>query len=98
VTAPGFRAKPLNLERWLTVLVICSFFGCDSPQDVDVAEKGHAADVQSPDVVESERHRGGEVDFQTAWRTDLKSALAEARQKGKPLLVVSILGDLKRRC
>ena len=32
------------------------------------------------------------------WRTDLTAALAEARRDNRPLLVVSILGDLKRRC
>jgi hypothetical protein len=34
----------------------------------------------------------------TAWQDDLKSALAESKRTGKPLLVISILGDLKRRC
>lgn len=32
------------------------------------------------------------------WQDDLKSALAESKRTDKPLLVISILGDLKRRC
>jgi hypothetical protein len=32
------------------------------------------------------------------WHTNLDDALAECRQSGKPLLVLSIAGDLKKQC
>lgn len=32
------------------------------------------------------------------WHDDLAAARAEARRSGRPLLVVSIVGDLRKRC
>ena len=32
------------------------------------------------------------------WREDLPGAIREAGASGKPLLVVSIVGDLRKRC
>jgi hypothetical protein len=33
-----------------------------------------------------------------SWRDDLASARREAEATGRPLLVVSIVGDLRKRC
>ena len=32
------------------------------------------------------------------WQDDLRSAVREAGAAGRPLLVVSIVGDLRKRC
>jgi hypothetical protein len=32
------------------------------------------------------------------WGTDLSAGMAEAHRTGKPLLVISIVGDLRARC
>ncbi len=86
--------------RWIAIASLCLAFGCHWQRDeskvdqrpVVVTEKPAAekpaTEVPSPEKTASD----------TVWHTDLATAMSEAKRLDRPLLVVSILGDLRKRC
>jgi hypothetical protein len=105
----GLRARLFCIEgmadtRWRACVAVCLLIaahsiGCNwqrddrkSTQQKPVEETPAATDP----IAEKPTSKNAERD--TSWHTDLVLALAEAKRLERPLLVVSILGDLKRRC
>lgn len=83
----GLRRRPTNsnVVAAFSVLLCITGTGLVSAQD---------AAAQSKNTPIEKSAKG----LDASWQDDLKSALAESNRTGKPLLVISILGDLKRRC
>ena len=102
---PGLRARPFAAVRAGLALMLSAAIlagGCNWQRDEVVEHAKPKSEVaqasSSEDKPSTDKLPTSPVAEESVWHTDLVAALAEARQRNRPLLVVSIIGDLTRRC
>jgi hypothetical protein len=102
----GLRARPLTKDTaacWLAIAML-ALVGCNwqrgdrdarpSLQPTALESAAEPVAKGSPTAVPATESPAGT----SPWGTDLEAALADAKRLGRPVLVVSILGDLAKRC
>ena len=87
IDSQNFRVKFIKgIAAWhlIVVSLFASTLGCSRSTDTGVKETVQ----QKSDV----------ADQSSAWLTDLPAAIRKSVETDKPLMVVSILGDMGERC
>ena len=95
VKTTGLRWRP-HVGRLASLATVWLALGCGRADSK--ANKQHPLPPESAEVQPTAANIPVASSPQDLWFTDLEQAVREAGTKNKPLLVVSLLGDLKQRC
>ena len=105
--SPGLWMGPLFLNArsiilLASVITLLSWMGCDdkdsesnvNPEAQPTSEQ--PARYQTPVKVSIDKVNNPSAS--SLWNTDLAHSLKIARKTGRPLLIVSVLGDIHKKC
>ena len=102
----GLRARSFNVTACavccalglLSNTIGCNWQGAQTDAQPNAETKGSSDEKRRPPGDLAQPPPPQTSKNESPWGTDLSAALADAKRLDRPLLIVSILGDLAKRC